>query len=473
MVLVFFGRECQKHHGVSKASRRHEVIPIVEYQKLPTDVRKITQYCITYDDSFQTYCKKHECPCCSKCIVESHTECRDIVNLDDVIDNAKTSYALSEIEETLVEVAENLQKVRQHIQDNRSNLKEKRMEIEKEIKKTRIMINNHLDKLQEDFLKQLFEVEEKENSKICQLVSSLEIKEKEIAEYQRNVSNIKQHATDLQLFLSMKQIEKDVNSKDKFLHSLVANEGQLSLSFKINASIKNIMSDIKSFGEVHIEAKPYDIVLIEKKAQQAQMMIQSRSIENLKLMLHETINIQGEYIYGCCMLLDGRMAFTCCFEQTVNVFSDKGLQDFEVKLPVHPFDIVYISEDNTLAVTSDTSRCITIIDVERKQIKKTISLDSSSYGIALKDNRLIYYVGNKGIRMINLNDESTSDIVRDKMLTGCSIATFKDKLYHTNDGKNTVTCYNLQGQLQWKFQNEGVLQKPQGIDVDNDGNVCT
>ncbi|XP_071180385.1 tripartite motif-containing protein 2-like [Mytilus edulis] len=463
--------ECQEHHGLSKASRRHKVIPIIDYQKLPTDVLKITQYCSKHDEKFQIYCKKHECPCCSKCIVESHSECRDIVNLDDVIHNVKTSNALCEIEETLVEVAENLQKVRQHIQDNRSNLKDKRMEIEKEIKKTRIMINHHLDKLQEDFLKQLFEVEEKDNSKICQLVSSLEIKEKEIAEYQRNVSNIKQHASDLQLFLSMKQIEKDVNSKDKFLHSLVANEGQLSLTFKINASIKNIMSDTKSFGEVHIEAKPYDIVLIEKKAQQAQTMIQTRSIENLKLTLHETINTQGEYMFGCCMLLDGRMAFTLLLKQTVNVFSDKGLQDFEVKLPIFPCDIVYIGEDNTLAVTSESSKCITIIDVERKQIKKTISLDSDSYGIALKDNRLIYYVGNKGIRMINLNDESISDIVRDKMLAGGSIATFKDKLYHTNTGKNTVTCYNLQGQLQWKFQNEGVLQKPHGIDVDNDGNV--
>ncbi|CAG2216415.1 unnamed protein product [Mytilus edulis] len=239
----------------------------------------------------------------------------------------------------------------------------------------------------------------------------------------------------------------------------------------MNTAIQNIMSDVKSFGEVRIEAKPNDIVLIKKKNKQAQIMIHLRSIENIKLKLYKTIDTKGERNYGCCILPDGRMAFTFYFKQTVKVFSDKGLQDFEVKLPIFPFDIVYISKDNTLAVTTGRSKCITIIDVERKQIKKTISLDSSSYGIALKDNRLIYYVGNKGIRMINLNDESTSDIVRDKMLTGCSSATFKDKLYHTNSGKNTVTCYNLQGQLQWKFQNEGVLQKPQGIDVDNDGNV--
>ncbi|CAC5406934.1 unnamed protein product [Mytilus coruscus] len=209
---------CQEHHSLSKSSKRHNVISIIEYQKLPTDVQKITQYCSKHDEKFQIYCKKHECPCCSKCLVESHTECWDIVNLDDVIHNVKTSNALFEIEETLVEVAENLQKICQLKQDNRSTLKKKKMEIEKEIKKTRTKINNHLDKLQENLMKQVYEVEEKENLKIYQLVSSLEIKEKEIAEYQRNISNIKQHATDLQMFLLMKQIEKDVCSEDKFLH---------------------------------------------------------------------------------------------------------------------------------------------------------------------------------------------------------------------------------------------------------------
>ncbi|CAC5406935.1 unnamed protein product [Mytilus coruscus] len=433
--------ECQEHHGLSKASRRHNVIPIIEYQKLPTDVLKITQYCRKHDEKFQIYCKKHECPCCSKCIVESHIECREIVNLDDVIYNAKTSNALCEIEETLVEVAENLNKIRQHIQDNRSTLKEKKMEIEKKIKKTRIKINNHLDKLQENLMKHLYEVEEKENLKICQLVSSLDIKEKEIAEYQRNITNINQHATDLQMFLSMKQIEKEINT-----------------------SIENIMSDIKNFGEVHIEAKPYDILLIKKKTKQAQMIIQSKSIKNIKLTLHKTIDTEGQIIYGCCMLPDGRLAFTFYFKQTVKLFSDKGLKDFEVKLPAEAFDIVYISEDNTLAVTSGGSykQCITIIDLERKQIKKTISLDSFNYGIALKDNQLIYSGADKGIRMINLYDESTSDIVRDKMPTGCYTATFRDNIYHTNRETNTVTCYNLEGKLQWTFQNKSVLKNPSG-----------
>ncbi|CAC5386095.1 unnamed protein product [Mytilus coruscus] len=147
--------ECREHHSLSKGTRNHKVIPITEYTKLPADALKISQNCSKHNEKFQIYCQKHECPCCSKCIVESHKECHDIVNLDDVILNSKTSNALCEIEETLVEVAENLKNIREHQQDNLLTLKERRNEIEEEIKKTRIKLNNRLDKLQKYLIKQL------------------------------------------------------------------------------------------------------------------------------------------------------------------------------------------------------------------------------------------------------------------------------------------------------------------------------
>ncbi|CAG2231477.1 unnamed protein product [Mytilus edulis] len=443
--------ECKEHHSLSKSSRSHSVIPIAEYLKLPADVLKITQYCSKHDEKFQIYCQKHECPCCSKCIVESHKVCQDIVNLDDVIQNAKTSNALSEIEETLVEVTENLQKIRQHQQNNLLTFKEKRKEIEKELKKTRMKINNHLDKLQEDLMKQLNELEEKENSKICQLMASLEKKEKEIGECQNSLLNIKKHATDLQMFLSIKQIEEDINT-----------------------SIQNIISDIKSFGEVRIESNPCDIVLIKKKARQAQLMIPivpTKSIENIKLTIHTTIDTQENTIYGCCILPDDRLVFTYYLAKQLKVFSDKGSKDFEIKMPCYPFDLVYIREDNTLAVSSNAPCTITIINLETKKMMKSIALDSDIYGIDLKDNRLIYSGSDKGIRMIDLNDESISDLVREAMTSGYYTATCRDNIYHTNNETDTVTCYNLQGKLQWTFHNESVLKAPHGIDVDNDGNV--
>ncbi|CAG2231597.1 unnamed protein product [Mytilus edulis] len=252
---------------------------------------------------------------------------------------------------------------------------EKRKEIEKEIQNSRIKINNHLDKLQEDFMKQLNEHEVKENSKICQLLSSLEKKEKEIGEYQNSLLNIKKHATDLQMFLSMKQIEQVVYSKENILQSFEEGKKQHTLSYKINTSIQNIISDIRSFGEVCIKSKYCDIVLIEKKAKQAQIMVpmvQSRSFENIKLTKHKNINNQGRFIYGCCILPDGRLAFTYLHEKTVKVFRNNGSIDLEVKMPFDPFDIEYINEDNSLAVTSDSAekRSITIIDLRENKSRK-------------------------------------------------------------------------------------------------------
>ncbi|XP_063418877.1 uncharacterized protein LOC134701672 [Mytilus trossulus] len=471
-------KECHEHHRLSKASRNHSVIPFTDYQKLPIDVLKINQYCSKHSKKFEMFCQKHEQPCCSKCIVDSHKECRDIVDLDDVIKNYETPNALSEIEKTLVEVAENLQKIRQHQQDNMSTLKEKRKKIEKEIKKTRMEITNYLDKLEKDFIKQLYGLEEKENSKIGQLLSSLEKKEKEVEECQKNITNIKQHATNLQMFLSVKQIEEDVSSKDKFLHSLVeGNElNEHFLEFEINGVFQKIMFDIKSFGEVHIEKQPADIVLSRKKTKEAQIIVpivQSRSIETIKIKKYKQINLQGKWIYGCCMLPDGRLVFTYNREGKVRAFNDQGSIEFEMKIPCGAFDIVYISNDNTLVVTSGESgkQCLTIIDIERKNIKKTISLSSDNYGIVLKEKNLIYSAFNKGLRMLNLNEETMSDIVQEEMASEGYIAIYKDNIYHTHRLNHTVTCYNLQGDIQWIFKNEDVLNNPLGIDVDSDGNV--
>ncbi|XP_063418876.1 uncharacterized protein LOC134701671 [Mytilus trossulus] len=471
-------KECHEHHRLSKASRNHSAIPFTDYQKLPTDVLKISQYCSKHNKKFEMFCQKHERPCCSKCIVDAHKECRDIVDLDDVIKNYETPNALSEIEKTLVEVAENLQTIRKHQQDNASTLKTKRKEIEKEINKTRMEISNHLDKLQEDLMKQLYAVEEKENLKINQLLSALEKKEKEVADCQRNITNIKQHATNLQMFLSVKQIEEDVSSKDKFLYSLFEGDdlNQHFLEYVINGAFQKIMSDIKSFGEVHIEEQPADIVLSRNKAKEAQIIVpivQSRSFNNINLKINKTINLQGNWIYGCCMLPDGRFVFTYNREGKLKVFNDQGSKEFEMKIPCGAFDLVYISNDNTLVVTSGESgkQCLSIVDLKKRKIKKTISLSSDNYGMVLKDNQLIYSAFNKGLRMINLDNESLTDIIREEMPTEGYTAIFKDNIYHTNRINNTVTCYNLQGERQWTFQNESVLKDPLGIDVDNDGNL--
>ncbi|XP_071121279.1 uncharacterized protein [Mytilus edulis] len=471
---------CKEHHSLSKGSRNHTVIPISDYHKLPSDVIQISQFCDKHNEKYTIYCKKHECACCSSCTVQSHNRCDEIVKLDDVIHNAKTSNAFYEIEQALSEVTENIEKIRKKRQNNLDTLLETRKQVEKEIQKTRIAINNHIDKIQADVIKELYALEDKESKKIRQLLNSLEEKQQEIEILQGNMSDMKQHASDLQTFLSMKRIEKEVTGKDEYIRSISCKENlkNIVLSFNINTAVQNLISGISNFGKIMVESIPSGIELTTRKQKQAQIMVTkvpSRSFENINLNLQQTVNILSKYTDTCGIYLlpDGRMVFCRLGNCIIIVLNANGSLDFEVTLPSSSFDVAYITEDNTLAVSSGGSyvHCIYIIDMQNKKIKKTIPVHGWIYGITYDGSRIIYSGLNIGIRMINLNDETISDIVRDEIPPNCYVATFGDKLFTTNPKTNTVKCYDLQGKIQWTFQDRYVLCTPGGISVDNSGNI--
>ncbi|CAG2249113.1 unnamed protein product [Mytilus edulis] len=162
-------------------------MPITEYQELPSDVKKITENCDKHNEKYTIYCRKHECPCCGGCVVEDHIDCRHFFRLTNIIDKAKTSESLNEIEQSLSEMAENIERIRQNRENNIKTISEKKQHIEKEIKETREKINNHLDKIQDAIIETLNKVVEKEKDQIRQLLALLDGKRAEISEHQKNM----------------------------------------------------------------------------------------------------------------------------------------------------------------------------------------------------------------------------------------------------------------------------------------------
>ena len=77
---------------------------------------------------------------------------------------------------------------------------------------------------QEDLMKELTEEENLKTEDTRELMASLDKKQKELTEYQTNAVNIKKYASDLQTCLALKRIEKDVETHDTCLHSLINSE---------------------------------------------------------------------------------------------------------------------------------------------------------------------------------------------------------------------------------------------------------
>ena len=474
--------ECLDHHRLAKPSRKHTTIPIAEYRKLPSFVLEIKEHCNEHHEKFSLYCKEHECPCCGICMVETHRDCIDVAILENLIKDVKTSDIFNEIEQLISEMTETIDKIRQNRETNSGAVREHKIIVENEIQELRTNINNHLDKLQENMMKELAEAQTQITDETQELLISLDEKQNKLTEYQINVVNIREYASDLQIYLAVKQIEKEVETHDTCLQSLVKSHSlnQTKLSCKIDNDLKTIATNIKKLGDIVVESKPCEMIIVRKKDKQAQLMVAGlsprMSVENIELTLKQKINIKDIQIRGCTLLPDGRMVLSCYNASIVRFMSKEGVELFhfdEDKTGCRTYDTVYIKDNNSIAVSSGNgkNRCITIIDIESQEVMTTISIDTPIFGMTVTGGTIYYCSNKKGLKMLNLSDKSKSGIIINTTPYVYYVATFGDKLYYTNYRANTVTCCDLHGTTQWEFNDERVLQEPGGISVDNDGNV--
>jgi hypothetical protein len=286
-------------------------------------------------------------------------------------------------------------------------------------------------------MKQLTEAEQQATDETRKLLVSLDEKQKELTEYQKNAVNIKKYASDLHTFLALKQIEKEVETQDTCLQSLVNSDSlnQAKLSYKIDSGLKTIATNIQKFGEVVVESKPCEMNLVRKKDKQAQMIVASllppMSVDNIQLKLKQKINIKGQTSTGCCLFSDGGMVFSCSHANTVSFISKEGVELFQIgkdKTGSNTCDTVYIKDNNSVAVSSGDidNRCITIIDRESQKVMTTISMDTYIYGMAAIGRTIYYCARSKGLKMFNLNDKSISDIINSNMTGVYYVATSGD-----------------------------------------------
>jgi DNA-binding beta-propeller fold protein YncE len=397
--------------------------------------------------------------------------------MEEKIKNVKTSTMFTQTEHLIKEFIDNIGKIKQNRETNSSAVKEQKRIIENEIQELRTKINNHLDRLQENMMTELDEAEIQVTDETRELLISLDEKEKELTEHQTNIVNMKKYASDLQTCIAIKQIEKEVETQDTCLQSIVNSESlnQTKLTYKIDTGLKNLTTSIQKFAEVVAESKPCEMTFVRQKDKQAQMMVSALSppvsVENIQLNLKQKINITG-----CSLLPDGRMVFSCYSSDIVRFINKEGIELFQIgkyKTGSGTLDTVYIKDTNSIAVSpgGGGKRCIAIIDIESKKVMTTIPMDTNIYGMAVRGRTIYYCAWDKGLKMINLSDRSVSDIINSSMSGVDYVATSGDKLYYTNTNSNTVICCDLHGTTQWELKGNRDLYYPLGISVDTDGNM--
>ncbi|XP_071149176.1 E3 ubiquitin-protein ligase TRIM71-like [Mytilus edulis] len=468
--------DCQEHHKVLKATRGHEIIPIDKYKSLPSFITDIQQSCTYHNEKYQQYCVAHALPICFKCIKE-HQKC-NVIPLDEITNNAKTSGQLQDLETRLKDLLHNIDRIKMDRKVNLVSIEERKELHLVEIQQTRNQIKKRLNKLEKEIIQDLEKKECQCKKNIQTILSSVKEKENLITEYQTNLQSIKQHASDLQTFLVMRDIEIKVLENEQYLQYLVETGKfePVDLICKVDPGVLSISNSVMNFGSIEIKTTSSNIRLIRAKDKQAQLQVTpTKSIDDLKLILQKTITTGGVNVRGCCMSVNGEYFFTDYdIRKQLNVVASDGKFKFFMLLdPSCGFDITFINE-KTIAITSGDSNehiGIDIINIESRKKIKFISLPDRPWGITRDQDSLFVCVKRRGIYRVNTLDYTTSHLISCNLSGATYISVFAEKIYYTDWSNHTVDCCDRNGSSVWRFKEESVLRNPRGITVDNDGHV--
>lgn len=471
--------DCKDYHNLLKATTNHKTIDISEYKSLPTFVTDIQQFCLYHKDKFRLYCVKHELPICTKCL-KQHMKCYEVLPLEELIMDVKTSDEFVDLEKSLTDTLDNFKVVREDRESNITHIKDQRKAITEEHGNLKNQVIQYINKLEEEFIKELDKVELNYCDSIRSIVSVIRDKEKEINQMRTEIQNMKSYASDLQTFLCIKEFQTRVREIENFLRSLVADKSteNISIHSTLNVDIQGIM-DVKQIGSISIENSSHaNIDLYRSIDKQAQIMISKTitSVNNIKLDFERTLDTAFKLLCGSVVTTKGEYLFSNYDKNNEKLIAMKSDGEVEFTLPMtdnNSFDIVCL-DDTTVAVStgySNKKSGISIIDLQNLKVTKFINLSTYPYGITYDGTSLICCVEDNDIHVISCTDYSITTIPNTVLPELSYVATYANKIFFTNSTKHTVTCCLFNGTPVWEFTNEGILNDPRGITLDNNGNV--
>lgn len=469
--------DCKDYHSVFRATQNHETVEIGCYLSLSDSVNVYSSHCSIHNDRYQLYCQTHDTPFCLFC-VEEHSGCKDIIPLSKKTKDIKTSDTFKDADQSLKDIDENISKMETVVTNNLEVLQKERGAVLDNIGRIRQEINNHLDKLETSFLNEVSKITELSANNMQVTLKLLNDKKSKGLEYQKQqLEDIKNHASELQTYLGLRQISPEMSKMEISLRSMIENGSldKVSLICSINKTLNDITRNIKTFGTIRSKKVSASMKLIRKKDTQAQIIgLSPKSIHDIKTKLLQRIDIESKNIMGCDILADGRMVFSSynTFRNVIVITDSDGKQPSEIPVSLsQPFDVTCI-DNNTVAVTSGISnQGIQLIDIESKTVTQKISTEYLCHGITYSNGLLFYCVMGKGIYRFTIKDSNVKRIVECYLSEWPYVSSFRDKLYYAQRDKNTVICCNIDGKFNWTFKNESILVYPGGLSVDNDGYI--
>ncbi|XP_063427219.1 uncharacterized protein LOC134710753 [Mytilus trossulus] len=461
--------DCEKVHKSIKTTRNHRLISTEDYRQIENI--SVNLNCEDHDKRFELYCKTHDVAVCLSCVPTHHRTCSDVIPLEKAAANAKQSTALADLEDTLTLTIQNLEQIIADRDSASKKLENQKKTIKNAINATRARIMDKLADLEQKLLSELDTKHRDCKSEEGKLLTSLNNSERDLSCLREQTSQLKSFASDIQLFLGTRKINKAVYREVESVKERIKCFKNYEMNLTLNPSIMALMNELDQFGKISVRTTTTNLPFKEAKVDQAQIELRvsdMKNINNVRLQLSNKFKVKKEksmWLSGCDMLPNGNLLIADYYGKSgLREYSEDGKHIHDIACSYSPFDLTIIDTDR-IAVTYGNGQYIEILDMKYNSVERKVKFKDDCYGISYQDNKLFIIIG--GIVITDIRG-----VILKTLNIGCGLylETTKDRIYHTSNFSATVNCISMTGEKIWEHTKESPVDLS-GITVDDYQNV--
>ncbi|CAG2224250.1 unnamed protein product [Mytilus edulis] len=450
-----------EHHGITNL--------------YPSNFRQIQNItvsfnCKDHDRRLELYCKTHDVAVCLGCVPSRHRTCSDVIPLDKAAENAKHSTALADLEDTFTRTLKSLQEIIIDRDSALKNFKGQEQTIKHTINDTRVRIMKKLDRLEQKLLLELNTKHGSCKSEVNKLLNRMKNSERYLNCLREQTSQLKSFASDVQLFLGTRQINKAVYKEVESVKEEINSVQNYEMNIQLHPLIVSLMNEVDQLGKLSIKKTATILPFKDAKVDQAQIQLQMfeiKSIDTVSLQLKKRFEYKDSGCHtGCTILPNGNVLIADYNSGELREYSEDGKYIRDIPCSVIPFDLTVIDNDRIAVTYGKFCQYIHILNIKNYTIEKKVEFQSTCYGISYHDKKLFIILENS----IVITDSAGKVLETLNVECDTYIKTAKDRIYISVRSDHTVNCLSMAGEKIWIHKVESLID-PRGITVDDHQNV--
>ncbi|KAL3888347.1 hypothetical protein ACJMK2_000717 [Sinanodonta woodiana] len=466
--------KCSKSHRTKSRTSGHSIINLTKLGNEQSVFLQRDSLFSCHDHTNKIavfYCKKHDSQLCSKCYVDSHMNCPEILTL--ASETPTITDTLSQVKKQMAQLEDQL---KSFVKIKKTNLAELPSQIQKLTHEIRILkqsINDSLDLLEQCVSMEGERIRKEEEITGEKLIHGCLSQITAVRTCNAIVDSIGKFATRSQMFLLAKKITEQHFLTSTKIEEQYSKNDKLTFHLMVNPQVKAV-SSIPSDSIAELKWKRE---YIDTTTGRPLRSVEAKALDTIEVKCPDAKHPR----YTDLTFLNHKYVILVDFDNRRCILSDTSfVYVASCTLPENPVNIC-VAGEGVVAVTIPYQKRIQFLAVTNKSISPTVSIPTKHkcYGIAsvnqedmivsgpCGDGKLYYW----SLITVDGKEKAYHEFEgRDTSQTYMALNSSKTRMYISVFTDNAVHCFGLDGKKYFTSKHDG-LKNPLSVNVDGDDNI--